>query len=567
MDVRRRTLAIVRIACAVLASLMAVAPASASFEVTHFGDFYFEITDIHAPGALGMEISRVYNSFDTARKGIFGIGWGSRAEDYLKVQDDGSIVVHEYGGGANNKFKPTTSSLRPQNVILDEIMRGAEKTGLFGSEADRQAYRKWLESSEENEEQAWEELISLGLLKSHDPAVGETFFSGRFATEFVTRVAEGYQRETTYNSRTIFEAFDLSGRLTRFWDANHDYVALDYGPGGHLRETTDNEGHRFAFSFTSSGFVSRIEDSRGHVVRYQYKNSDLQSVDANGIVTRYDYDPDNRLVAIRYHDRTSMQMAYDQDGMATRVKDTDGTVATYAYATHTTKTSRVDSVDTMTRKQSGESHHKMSQYFYEYDAPNYYLDRATETDDGVVATDATYDRNLNPLTITTPKGTTSSAYDSLGRLVRKQMPTGTVYNWEYDPATGKVSIATTTDKDSVLTEHFQYDPKGNLARAYDSDGHDFSITYDPYGRIAAVAGSTVQLSFEYTDGEVLRPATVVLGGTGSVRIAYLADGTVGNAQSSDGTVVVDKVGATLKIVDDLIRAAGADVITLPAPKT
>jgi YD repeat-containing protein len=147
------------------------------------------------------------------------------------------------------------------------------------------------------------------------------------------------------------------------------------------------------------------------------------------------------------------------------------------------------------------------------------------------------------------------------------LPTGTVYTWEYDPATGRVSIATTTAKDSVLTEHFQYDPKGNLERAYDTNGHDVTIGYDLYGRIAAVTGSTVQLHFGYADNRVSHPATVALSGVGSVSVDYLADGTVKNAQSSGGTAVVDKVRTSLQTVDDLVRAAGVDVILLPTPST
>jgi YD repeat-containing protein len=564
----RPTAVLILIVCAATIALFILRPAraSASYEVTHYGDFYLDHADVHAPGGLGMDVTRIYNSFDGDRKGIFGTGWGSRAEDYLKVQDDGSIVVHEYGGGANNTFTPTTSNLLPQAQILDEIMGAAGQAGQFGSEADRNAYRDYLARNRDNEEQAWETFVSLGLLKSPEPAVGETFFSGRFATEFLTRVPEGFQRVSTYNGQTIYEAFDLSGRLTRLWDANHDYVALTYGPDGRLAQTSDNEGHRFAFSFTSDGFVRRIDDSQGHVVQYQYSNDDLVSVDEDGAVTRYRYDSEHRLTSVVADGRVSIQVAYNEAGLATRLKDPDGTVTTYGYSTALTQTSRVDTVRTDIRKPNGESHHKSSQYFYEFDSLAYHLTREIETDDGV-ATDTTFDRNLSPLTVTTPQGTTSYTYDSLGRMMKKQMPSGTVYQWEYDPASGKVATATTTDKNSVLTEHFEYDPKGNLVRAYDSDQHDVSIAYDPYGRIATVTGSAVALRFDYADSGATQPSSIELAGTGSVRISYLTDGTVQSAKSAGGATIVNKIGASLKTVDDLIRAAGVDVITLPAPSS
>jgi YD repeat-containing protein len=574
MDNSRRFRTTALIAASALASLLTATPAQAGapFVVTRYGDFNLDFTDLHEQGGLNMEITRVYNSFGNASTGIFGTGWGSRAEDSLQVEDDGSIVIHEYGGGASNKFEPTTSTVRPQAEIIDAIEQAAEQTGQFGSEADRQAYRASLESSSDNEEVEWEKFVKLGLLKSQAPAIGETFFSGRFATEFITREPEGYQRSTTYAGQTIFEAFDLSGRLTRFWDANRDYIALMYGSDGHLRESLDNEGNRFTFSFTADGLVRVISDSQGHVVRYNYVTSnpnnsdllaDLKSVTVNGSTTRFDYDADHRLTAIHYPDRTSLQIWYDESGLAHRVKDTDGTVNTYSYSTKKSQTSTVDTFESDSRKPSGETHRKTYQYFYE--APDYYENGEIETDDGVVATDTTYDRNFDPLSVTTAKGVTTYGYDSLSRTIRKQMPTGTVFSWEYDPATGRVSTAMTTTKTSVLTEHFQYDPKGNLARAYDSDGHDFTVGYDSYKRIEAVTGSTMQLHFGYADNRISHPATVALDGVGTVLVSYLADGTVSNAQSSGGASVVDKVRTSLATVDDLIRAAGVDVIRLPAP--
>src|SRR4029077_19383790 len=173
---------------------------------------------------------------------------------------------------------------------------------------------------------------------------------------------------------------------------------------------------------------------------------------------------------------------------------------------------------------SGETHRKAYEFFY--DVAGAYENREVETDDGVVASDTTYNPDFEPLSVTTATGVTVYAYDSLNRRIRKQLPTGTVYSWEYDPATGRVSTATTTTKDSVLTEHYQYDPKGNLARAYDSNGHDVTIGYDQFSRIAAVNRRNMDIPFGYADNRVSHPATVAIGGVGTVSVTYLADGTV-----------------------------------------
>src|SRR3954466_14321224 len=70
------------------------------------GNFFIGYTDIIYPGGFEPKIERVYNS-KTIFKGMFGWGWGNEYEVFLTVSADGSVVVHEYGGGAENRFTPT----------------------------------------------------------------------------------------------------------------------------------------------------------------------------------------------------------------------------------------------------------------------------------------------------------------------------------------------------------------------------------------------------------------------------------------------------------------------------
>jgi YD repeat-containing protein len=563
MPIRRWKAAAAGIASAVFACVITTAPSRANipFNVSRYGDFYFNTTDIRPQGALGMEIYRVYNSFDNDTVGKYGTGWGSGSESYLSVQDDGSIVVHEFGGGANNRFTPMTSSLRSQNEVLDEIVRAAEETGQFGSDEDRQKYRQWL-TQDSNAEDEWEKFVAQGLLKAQDPALGETFFSSRFALEYVTRVPEGYQRELKSNGQILFEAFDCSqpscitGQLTRFWDAKNHYMALKYGANGHIQEALDNEGNCFVFTTSATGLVTRAVDTHGHFVQYHYaKDSDLVSVDVNGSVTHYDYDNDDRLVEIQLPDRSAMKIAYNTSDQAIRVVDTDGTAYTYTYPNDST-------FDTDTVKPNGETHHKVVQY--SYDPSGTYLQSEVVTTDGV-ASRYTYNSSGDVIAETTPAGTWQYTYDQLHRITEEQTAKGSIFTWTYDPATGNVATFTDRYKNSDLIENFQYDAEGNLTRAYDNDGHDFSISRDPYGRIVTVSGTNLQLSFGYAQYWISDPSTVELGGVGAVNVTYNSDGTVAHAQSSDGPDVLAKVGAALKIVDDLTSDADVDVITLPAP--
>src|SRR5262249_52147282 len=88
-----------------LAALALSVSAAANVSLKN-GNFFVGYTDIVYPGGFEPKIERVYNS-KTGFKGMFGFGWGNEYEVYVTVSADGSVVVHEYGGGAENRFNPT----------------------------------------------------------------------------------------------------------------------------------------------------------------------------------------------------------------------------------------------------------------------------------------------------------------------------------------------------------------------------------------------------------------------------------------------------------------------------
>src|SRR4051812_4952035 len=88
----------------ILMSLVHSESSSANVSLKN-GNFFVGYTDIVYPGGFEPKIERVYNS-KTPFKGIFGWGWGNEYEVFLTVSADGSAVIHEYGGGAENRFSP-----------------------------------------------------------------------------------------------------------------------------------------------------------------------------------------------------------------------------------------------------------------------------------------------------------------------------------------------------------------------------------------------------------------------------------------------------------------------------
>ncbi len=551
-----------------LVSCLICAPVRASsvpFVFTN-GNLLIDFSDLTTRGGLRMGAYRTYNSWNTNLMGRYGDGWETSSESYLVVQADGSIVVHEFGGGANNSFTPTSLGRRNATDILDEIMRAAQTTGHFGSDADRAAYEHWLQS-DGNEEDQWQHYVDLGLIKRPDPPVGQTFFSSQFYTEYLTRVPEGYQRERRFPGSVYFQAFNEMGKMTRWWDANGDFIAIDLTKDGNYAQASDNWGDRFTFSTTTAGLVTGISDSQ-HIVRYHYQaaakpytGSDLMSVDIDGKVTRYGYDAKNRLIAIWYADNTAMHITYDDLGRAASVNDADGTVTSYRYTMCATPASTQCTFEKDTHAPNGQTHSDVTAF--SYDAGGH-KEKDVETYDGAVIKTTAYDGKGLIASVTTPQGTTEFGRDYLNRVNFARVPSGTTYAWQYDPASRSVSILTRTTKDGVVVEHFQYDPKFNLVRAYDSAGHDFSIDHDAHGRVASVSGGEISLNFTFSDARATSPDSVALDGVGSVSLSYDANGAVAKAQSAGGVEVVAKVRAVLKSVDDLIGDASFHVVTLPA---
>src|SRR3954471_18998173 len=109
------------------AALLSSWPAFPNVSIKN-GNFFIGYTDIVYPGGFEPKIERVYNS-KTPFKGMFGWGWGNEYEVFLRVSADGSVVVHEYGGGAENRFSPVAFNSTDLNKAVEMIAGVAQKAG------------------------------------------------------------------------------------------------------------------------------------------------------------------------------------------------------------------------------------------------------------------------------------------------------------------------------------------------------------------------------------------------------------------------------------------------------
>src|SRR3954471_14403577 len=169
------------------AALLSSWPAFPNVSIKN-GNFFIGYTDIIYPGGFEPKIERVYNS-KSPFKGMFGWGWGNEFEVRLSVSVDGSVVVHEYGGGAENRFNPRAFNSKELEVAVDMISQAARKAGMLGTPGQLEGYKKKLRSDATFRNEEWENFRASGKLKERSVAIGTQLTSTRFTYQYLTKVA------------------------------------------------------------------------------------------------------------------------------------------------------------------------------------------------------------------------------------------------------------------------------------------------------------------------------------------------------------------------------------------
>lgn len=290
-------------------------------------------SDIGVAGGLPMTFDRYYASQSTFA-GMLGYGWEDRFEAKLDVLPDGSYEITEFGGGATHQFVPPTQPRTTYNITR-ELMAAADRINLFGNDAERTAYEKSL-SDDSVRKTEWQRFVDLGLVSDPNVAIGETFQST--SGDFVTRVPEGYERRASLSDE--YEAFSGTGRLQRIWDADHNFVQVDWKAIASRRlassldriETLrDGLGNAFTFSYTYNSnwddwLATRIDDHKHHrfaAYRYdQYLNL-IYNRNMAGVTSVYSYDKYHNLIRVVRNGVVEMKITYADPGYGTVGSVTD----------------------------------------------------------------------------------------------------------------------------------------------------------------------------------------------------------------------------------------------------
>jgi len=528
------------------------------------GNFFRGYTDILYQGGFEPKIERVYNS-KTSYQGVFGPGWGNEYEVKLTVSADGSVVIQEYGGGAENRFTPAALKAVDLEEAVKKIADAVKDTGRFGTQKLFDEYKAKLKSDAIYRNEEWQALVNEGKLKARELAVGSTLTSNRFAYQVVTRTKDGYQR--SYDNGKL-ERFDDKGRLTRIQDRNGNFIDFSYGKDGRLEKLVDNFNRKMFFTFSSKGLLEKIQGENSKEVSYSYNSQGelSESRDVEGNVYKYKYSSDNQhnLVEIAYSDKTSLNVEYfgrDKFGSVKSVRERDSTLMEYDYEFDPKDKGHI-SVTVISKDASGKVQSNVKyEYFQKVKAfGEEWTYKMISTSSGD-RTETTYNECCGlPLIIKRGSEETSFQYDTKGRVTRKETPSE-VTELQYDKSSGKVGRVVRNSKvDQKLSSwaEFQYDERGNLKLAKNSAKKGVSLFYDANGRIRSLVDQDKRrLDFKYNENS--KPIEITDPKLGAIRVSYKNSGEIDKIDSSSGQKVAIQVTSAFQNLLEIIRPAGVNL--------
>jgi YD repeat-containing protein len=298
----------------------------------------------------------------------------------------------------------------------------------------------------------------------------------------VTRDAAGVRTGLTWSDRrgNVID-YDVTGRILGYRERNGVSVHFQRDAEGRIATVSDHHDQT-VFTFTwANGQLASISDYSGRQVQYHYTNSQLTEViDVLGHAWGYGYsggllhtqtDPENHTTTIDY-----------AGNRASRVTDAQGFITTYRYDYN--RGTRQYDVTVTTPEGKVE--------VGRYDAEGKLLRQETGTrlvtrvvknsanvdisyDERGLPTRTEYDANRNPIKVTYPDGSTTSA------------------TWD-----ARFSLPLTRTDELGVTTSYDYDSQGNLLTMTEASGlpeqRITTATYDVVGQrlTQTVKGATPQ---------------------------------------------------------------------------
>lgn len=517
-------------------------------------------TDIDVPSSANqfkLKVDRSYNSrslFD----GIFGFGWCSDFETRLDITPEGNIRLVECGSGQETMYMPMEFNRKDIDKTIALIIPKLRQ----GQSMDEKALKALQEDMVSNHKLRAKYASDFKI--KVDPKEGmEYFANGREVEKFVFN--KGVYTRTLASGTQM--RFNSSGRMTHIYDNGGNFLRFEYDKDL-IREVVDNNGRKLSFKFYNNKKVKSISGPNGTTAEYKFKGLD----DLNWVknqwnnVYQYEYDDRHNLTKVLYPDKTTIQIQYNQErDWVVGFADRDKCQEEYKYEMSKAEPRMHywSTVKKVCRKEVvNESKHE---FIHKKRADGeIYLSRVISTINSDV-TDITYHEVFGrPISIRRNNETNTYEYYPNGQILSKANRL-TKMTYKYDGKSKKVSEVSTVvvnDKNKPVTTRkaqFQYDEKGNLIFASNSEGQRVRMTYDPKGRIKTItdqARKVVRIDYEERFG---KPAVVSRPGLGTIRVTYKSNGDIDKVNSAEGPTVAMQVASTFNNLLDILSPASPEV--------
>lgn len=527
------------------------------------GNFFVGFIDAVYPGGYEPKLERIYNSKSVYR-GIYGWGWGSEFEVNMTVLPDGSVVVNEFGGGAENRFVPVKQTASDMSAQIQKIIQLARSTGYISRPDLLKQYEQKLKDDRTFLVQEWDRFLKQGKLQSRTIPEGTQLISTRFSYQYITKTREGYVRNSESGKK---ELFDAAGLLVKVTDRNNNSITLTYAKDRSLQRIVDQMNRKFLFQFDARRRLERVNGEGGKFASYQYNANDelisSRDFDGNSYTFKYSADKRHNLVELGYGDGSKMLITYyprDKLENVKSVRERDGTSVEYSYIGDRRKPGPF--AVTVTNKDKAGKVSSTSQYEYLFklgkDGEEYTARMMADVEGE--KTETLYSEMGLPTEIKKGGQSTRFAYDVKGRVTKKVTPIE-VTELNYDDRANKVSkvVRYTPKTPAVKTWYqFQYDAFANLVNAKSSNGKAVQIFYDPSKRIKTLVDQDKrQLNFRYNENS--KPTEIAIPQVGSINVTYGNTGDILKVESKPDPKVGRMVFNAIQNLSEIVRPAGVSL--------
>ena len=294
--------------------------------------------------------------------------------------------------------------------------------------------------------------------------------------------AQGNMTSTTDPlNRTTSFTYDLSGNVLTSTDAANKVTTYTYDARNNLLTVTDPNNKTTSYTYDTANNVLTMTDALGRITSWTYNaNSQPLTMTLPGTgVYQYAYTA-GRLTQVTDPNGVITKFGYDANGRVLYTEDSAGKRITNAYdalGNLLTVTNALNQVTT-----------------YTYDHRNRVL---TVTDPLGAATSHTYDHNHNLLTLTDPLNkVTTFTYDGEDRPKTVKDATNRMTTTVYDDAGRRVGISDPASQ----TTSFEYNAAGELTAVQNPLGHRTTTTRDNRGLPLTVTDPLSRVvTFTYDD--------------------------------------------------------------------